>query len=495
MAARSDYALVFAGQSGEFVYEVQAVAKVFIPGVRFALITDGTEPEAAHVIRVSVESNRDALQLQVNVTLHGKRLERVESVSGEVDKQGVEFALCSLLYDVLQTLTGYTPPWGMLTGIRPVRKVIQALDAGMTPEEACRDLQSRYRISDEKMRLALETALVQQPILPHSKREIGLYVSIPFCPTRCSYCSFVSHSMETAYKLIPAYIEKLCEEIRVYGEIIRRYGLTVQSVYIGGGTPTSVTAAQLQTVMQALAEHIDLAGTREYTVEAGRADTITEEKLRVIRDMGATRISVNPQTLQDSVLEAIGRRHTAQQAIDAFQLARALGFDDINMDLIAGLPTDTYEGFADTLRRVMALDPDSITVHTLTLKRSATLYHGAHDPSADIADISRMAELSARELPKGGWRPYYLYRQKNTLGNLENVGYAKPGKENLYNILIMDETQTILAAGCAASTKLVEENGDITRVMNYKFPYEYISRFDLMMEKKREVEDVLGRMR
>ena len=495
MAARSDYALVFAGQSGEFVYEVQAVAKVFIPGVRFALITDGTEPEAAHVIRVSVESNRDALQLQVNVTLHGKRLERLESVSGEVDKQGVEFALCSLLYDVLQTLTGYTPPWGMLTGIRPVRKVIQALDAGMTPEEACRDLQSRYRISDEKMRLALETALVQQPILPHSKREIGLYVSIPFCPTRCSYCSFVSHSMETAYKLIPAYIEKLCEEIRVYGEIIRRYGLTVQSVYIGGGTPTSVTAAQLQTVMQALAEHIDLAGTREYTVEAGRADTITEEKLRVIRDMGATRISVNPQTLQDSVLEAIGRRHTAQQAIDAFQLARALGFDDINMDLIAGLPTDTYEGFADTLRRVMALDPDSITVHTLTLKRSATLYHGAHDPSADIADISRMAELSARELPKGGWRPYYLYRQKNTLGNLENVGYAKPGKENLYNILIMDETQTILAAGCAASTKLVEENGDITRVMNYKFPYEYISRFDLMMEKKREVEDVLGRMR
>ena len=494
MAARSDYALVFAGQSGEFVYEVQAVAKVFIPGVRFALITDGTEPEAAHVIRVSVESNRDALQLQVNVTLHGKRLERSESVSGELDKQGVEFALCSLLYDVLQTLTGYTPPWGMLTGIRPVRKVIQALDAGMTPEEACRDLQSRYRISDEKMRLALETALVQQPILPHSRREIGLYVSIPFCPTRCSYCSFVSHSMETAYKLIPAYIEKLCEEIRVYGEIIRRYGLTVQSVYIGGGTPTSVTAAQLQTVMQALAEHIDLAGAREYTVEAGRADTITEEKLRVIRDMGATRISVNPQTLQDSVLEAIGRRHTAQQAIDAFQLARALGFDDINMDLIAGLPTDTYEGFADTLRRVMALDPDSITVHTLTLKRSATLYHGAHDPSADIADISRMAELSARELPKGGWRPYYLYRQKNTLGNLENVGYAKPGKENLYNILIMDETQTILAAGCAASTKLVEENGDITRVMNYKFPYEYISRFDLMMEKKREVEDVLGRM-
>ena len=494
MAARSDYALVFEGQSGDFAYEVQAVAKVFIPGVRFLLVTDGSEPEAVHVIRVNIETRNGALQLQADVILHGKRLERSESAAKSPDKQEVEFALCRLLYDVLQTLTGYTPPWGMLTGIRPVRKVIQALDAGMTPEEACRSLQSRYRISDEKMRLALETALVQQPILPHSRREIGLYVSIPFCPTRCSYCSFVSHSMETAYKLIPAYIEKLCEEIRVYGELIRRYGLTVQSVYIGGGTPTSITAAQLQTVMAALAKHIELARAREYTVEAGRADTITAEKLRVIREMGATRISVNPQTLQDSVLEAIGRKHTAQQAIDAFQLARSLGFDDINMDLIAGLPTDTYEGFADTLRRVMSLDPDSITVHTLTLKRSASLYNGSHDSSAEIADISRMAELSAQELPKGGWHPYYLYRQKNTLGNLENVGYAKPGKENLYNILIMDETQTILAAGCAASTKLVEENGDITRVMNYKFPYEYIDRFDRMMEKKREVEKVLERM-
>ena len=497
MGQNSDYALVFRGQSNDFAYEVQAIAKIFIPGTRFLIITDGSIPDVANVILTSIENSQESPEkkiCKVNIQLHGQEMTRSIDVPQNLSKEELELALCRLLYDVLQKMTSYMPPWGMLTGIRPVRKVIQALDAGMTPEEACQSLQKRYLISDEKMQLALDTALVQQPILPHSPKEIGLYISIPFCPTRCSYCSFVSHSMDTAYKLIPGYIEKLCEEIKVYGEIIRRFGLQVQSVYIGGGTPTSISAEQLKTVMTAISRHIDIAGAREYTVEAGRADTITEEKLRVIREMGATRISVNPQTLQDSVLEAIGRRHTAQQAIDAFLLARELGFDDINMDLIAGLPTDTFDGFADTLRRVMALEPDSITVHTLTLKRSASLYHGDHDQSAAVSEIARMAALSAKELPGAGWRPYYLYRQKNTLGNLENVGYAKPGKENLYNILIMDETQTILAAGCAASTKLVEPNGDITRVMNYKFPYEYIDRFDQMMEKKREVEEVLRRM-
>lgn len=491
---QQNYALVFSGESACFSYEVQAIAKIFVPGVRFLIVNDGTVPEAAHVIAVRLDTSGDPCQIRVchvDVRLHGKQAQRTECVSQELSKGELEFTLCTMLYEVLQEITGYTPPWGMLTGIRPVRKVIQLLDAGKTPEEAAAYLQETYRVSDEKIRLAVDTAMVQQPILPHSAREIGLYISIPFCPTRCSYCSFVSHSMESAYKLIPAYINKLCEEIAWYGRFIFEHGLKVQSVYIGGGTPTSITAQQLRQVMEAVAKHIDLAGAREYTVEAGRADTITEDKLRVIKELGATRISVNPQTLQDSVLEAIGRRHTAQQAVDAFRLARTLGFDDINMDLIAGLPTDTYEGFADTLRRVMALEPDSITVHTLTIKRSAALYHGEHEESAAIAEIARMAELSAYELPAGGWKPYYLYRQKNTLGNLENVGYAKPGKENLYNILIMDETQTILAAGCAASTKIVSQDGDITRVMNYKFPYEYIDRFDLMMEKKREVEACL----
>ena len=484
----TDYALVFRGHS--FGYEVQAIAKIFIPGVRFLLSENGEVPDVPNCLITEIAQPGDPAQIlicSVDVSLHGKHAARCHTISQAEEHETAEMTLCTLLYEVLQEMTGYTPPWGMLTGIRPVRKVIQLLDAGKTPEEAAAYLQQTYRVSEEKLRLAVETALVQHPILPHRKREIGLYVSIPFCPTRCSYCSFVSHSMESAYQLIPDYITKLCEEIAVYGEIIRDYGLIVQSVYIGGGTPTSITAEQLRQVMEALRTHIDIAHAREYTVEAGRADTITDDKLRVIREMGATRISVNPQTLQDSVLEAVGRRHTAQQAIDAFRLARDMGFDDINMDLIAGLPTDTFAGFSDTLEKVMALAPDSITVHTLTLKRAAALYHTEEKQSADIREIERMAELSARELPAHGYRPYYLYRQKNTLANLENVGYARPGKENLYNILIMDETQTILAAGCAASTKLVDGQGDITRVMNYKFPYEYINRFDSMMEKKQEI--------
>ncbi len=429
-------------------------------------------------------------RLHTEVKLCKKKMaERTAPLPEERSKDAVEYALCSLLYDALHEVSGYTPPWGMLTGVRPVQKVVQLLDAGKTPEEAAAILQEKYRISDDRMKMAADTARVQYPLLPHDPREISFYVSIPFCPTRCSYCSFISQPMDKIEKMVPVYIEKLCEEIAWYGALIRRHGLRVTSVYIGGGTPTAITAEQLRTVMQAIADHIDMTETCEYTVEAGRADTITEDKLRVIREMGAKRISVNPQTMQDSVLEAIGRRHTAQQVVDAFKLARSLGFEDINMDLIAGLPTDTYEGFADTLRQVMELDPDSITVHTLTIKRAGGLYFKDQKwmQNLEISDIERMAALSAELLPAGGWQPYYLYRQKNTRGNLENVGYAKPGKENLYNILIMDETQTILAAGCAASTKLVAPGGDITRVMNYKLPDGYIKQFDTMMEKKHTI--------
>lgn len=482
---KAEYALVFRGHS--FGYEVQAVTKLFIPGVRFLLCEDGQIPDCENWILTEITPS----VIRTEVLLHSVSAAREYPHSGSAEE--LEFSLCRLLFDLLQEITGYTPPWGMLTGIRPVRKVIQALEDGQSPEQTAAFLRKRFLVSEEKIQLAVSTALVQQPILPHSPKQIGLYISIPFCPTRCSYCSFVSHSMDTAARLIPEYVEKLCEELRRVGELMRQFGLIADSVYIGGGTPTAISAEQLRTVMQNVAQNIDLSGTREYTVEAGRPDTITEEKLAVIREMGASRISVNPQTLQDSVLEAIGRRHTAQQAVDAFHLARRMGFDNINMDLIAGLPTDTFAGFSDTLRRVMALDPDSITVHTLTVKRAAALYQEAYSENTAVSEVARMAEYSAGILPENGWRPYYLYRQKNTLGNLENVGYAKPGKENLYNILIMDETQTILGAGCAASTKLIAPDGDISRIMNYKFPFEYISRFDQMMEKKQEIIRTLSR--
>ncbi len=483
MTQNFEYALVF--RNHRFEYEVHAIVKLFVPDVRFQICQDGIIPEGVpNVICTELEDG----MWHTSIQLHGKQREG----SCLVCPGDEEYSLCNLLFFLLREMTGYTPPWGMLTGIRPVRKVVQLMDSGLSADEACERLQERFRICDEKLALAKETALVQYPILPHSRKEIGLYISIPFCPTRCSYCSFVSHSIESAGSLIPAYVEKLCEEIRILGEMIRRHDLSVQSVYIGGGTPTTLTAPQLRMLMEAIAQNIDIAGAREYTVEAGRPDTITEDKLRVIRELGATRISVNPQTLQDSVLEAIGRKHTVQQTIDAFLLARTLGFDDINMDLIAGLPTDTYEGFCDTLERVMALAPDSITVHTLTLKRAAELYGTTHAERVHM--VESMVDFSTAALAQHGYRPYYMYRQKNTIGNLENIGYAKPGKENLYNILIMDETQTILGAGCGASNKLVEENGRITRVHNYKFPYEYIQQFEKLMEKKRTIEEILIRM-
>ncbi len=483
-----NYALIFRGHN--FEYEVQAVAKIFIPGVRFQLCREQDAPETENWILT--ELNPVQNRMQVKIRLHGMQYE--DSLPAVPETAEQEFQLCRMLWQGLQKLTGYQPPWGMLTGIRPVRKVLDALGQGMPPGQVCEMLKQKYQISDRKIKLALDTALVQQAVLPHSPREIGLYLSIPFCPTRCSYCSFVSHSVASAKNLIPEYVQKLCEEIKILGNLIQNYALSVQSVYIGGGTPTAVSAGQLRQIMQTVQEFINLEHIREYTVEAGRPDTMTEEKLQVIREMQADRISVNPQTLRNSVLQKTGRCHTAEQAVEAFRLARKLGFANINMDLIAGLPSDTEQGFADTLRKVMELHPESITVHTLTVKRAGNLYHDTAYQKIEIPAVEKMTELSARLLPAAGWRPYYLYRQKNTVGNLENVGYALPGKENLYNILIMDDRQTILGAGCGASSKIILPGQKITRVMNYKFPYEYIGRFDELMAKKEQIAQELEKL-
>ncbi len=482
------YALIFRGH--DFEYEVQAIAKIFISGVRFELCHGGEVSHAENQILTEYENS----VFHVKIILQGKIYQKSSPASEKKSEQ--EFQLCEMLYQGLQELTGYQPPWGMLTGIRPVRKVLDELEQGKTPEQACKELKQKYQISDRKLQLALGTALVQKNILPHHLKEIGLYVAIPFCPTRCSYCSFVSHSVESAKNLIPEYVEKLCEEIRILGNLIRKYALSVQSIYFGGGTPTAIPAEQLKKIMQAVQEYIDMSHVREYTVEAGRADTITKENLQVILDGKADRISVNPQTLQDSVLKEIGRCHTAQQVMKAFSLAREMGFTNINMDLIAGLPTDTIEGFSDTLQKVLFLNPESITVHTLTMKRAGKLYHDEQyqQQKTDISLVERMTELSASLLPKYHYQPYYLYRQKNTLGNLENVGYAKSGKENLYNMLIMDDRQTILGAGCAASSKIITPEGNLTRVVNYKFPYEYLHRFDELMQKKNQIAAELEKL-
>lgn len=469
----------------DFKYETEATVKLFFPAMRFAFCTEDA-PCTGDFIRTVFTEDR----ILVETSLSGVFRRREAPLSPDGDKHAAEHALCRTLYAHLTEATGVTPPWGMLTGIRPVRMLTAAVEQGSTLEQAAAHMQQTYLVSEKKLALAKATARVQLPLLQGLAPDaISLYISIPFCPSRCSYCSFVSHSIAEAGELIPAYVDCLCREIRIYGELIRTLHLKLDTVYIGGGTPTAISAQQLAQIMDTLQSSMHLDGIREYTVEAGRADTITREKLEVIRRYGADRISINPQTLNDAVLRAIGRKHTAQQAVDAFLLARSMGFDNINMDLIAGLPQDTPDSFRNTLDRVIALEPESVTVHTLTLKRAADLYAQGERQIANPA--AAMVDYSSSRLPAQGYQPYYLYRQKNTLENLENVGYAKPGYESLYNILIMDETQTIFGAGCGASTKLVCPEGKITRIRNYKFPYEYIGQFDALMEKKEQIRRIM----
>lgn len=468
-----------------FKYETEAVLKLFLPIVTFDFLFE-EYPESGDFCLIRRETCEDGYLLSVSVKLGEAEETRTENRNGDFDRKEDEAALCTMLYLIMKKLTGTTPAWGMVTGIRPVKKVNELMERGFDKAEIFSALKEKYYVSDEKLELAYRTAVTQSDALKAlDKRSYSLYVSIPFCPSRCSYCSFVSHSIESAgaKKLLPDYVKKLCEEIALTAETAKELDLRLDTVYIGGGTPTALSAEQLAEVMSAVKKNFDISKIREYTVEAGRSDTITEKKLEIIRDFGATRISVNPQTMNDSVLEAIGRRHTAKDVTNAFETARRLGFGNINMDVIAGLPSDTPESFSQTIETLCGLDPESITIHTLTVKRSSALF--SEEELRVDSRVSEMVDFGQRYLLDAGYLPYYLYRQKNTVENLENVGFSKAGYECLYNIYIMEEAQTILAAGAGGSTKLVNtETGKIERLFNYKFPYEYISRYDKMIAKK-----------
>ena len=478
--------ICFFGNS--FKYETEAVMKLFLPLMTFDFLFEEYPSEDGDTCAVKrIKSlNRDGYMLSVSVLLGGEKREKFSEISGEFSDTEDEAELCRLLFRIMQELTGTTPPWGCLTGIRPVKKVNKLLDEGHKKDEIFSILKKEYFVSDEKLELAYQTALAQEGALKAlDKRSYSLYISVPFCPSRCSYCSFVSHSIEKpeAKKLIDPYVRKLCEEIKELSLIAAQLDLRLDTIYIGGGTPSALSAEQLEAVMDSVKKSFDISKTREYNVEAGRPDTITEKKLEIIRNFGATRISVNPQTMNDNVLKAIGRRHTAEDAAEAFRAARRLGFDNINMDTIAGLPTDTLDGFRHTIETLCRLDPESITIHTLTVKRASRLFSEQEKASDSCA--GEMVSFGQKKLLETGYIPYYLYRQKNTVENLENVGFAKQGCQCLYNIYIMEEAQTILAAGAAGSTKLVNtDTGKIERIFNYKFPYEYISEYDRMMEKK-----------
>ncbi|MBR7133260.1 MAG: coproporphyrinogen dehydrogenase HemZ [Clostridia bacterium] len=474
-----------------FRYELEKLVRIFFPFEKIEISTSADSEDNYALTELSeTESGCFAL---ARLKILGKSLEKslaVDLCATDYDKE-CELKLAIALYECFVEATGYTPGWGILTGVRPA-KLFSRFSHEIGNEAAEQYFKNIFRVSDKKVSLCRATFAGEDKIISLSdKNSFSLYISIPFCPTRCSYCSFVSHSVEQAKKLIPAYVDLLCKELEETAKIARAFSLKLETVYIGGGTPTAVSAEQLNKIMSAVATYFDLSGVREYTVEAGRPDTVTEEKLKVIKQNGATRISINPQTMNDGVLQAIGRKHTAAQTTEAFNLARSLSFDNINMDLIAGLPTDTLESFSHTVGDVLALNPESVTVHALSMKRSSTLNLKGDIPEAEIGEIAaQMVDFARDKLSEAGIVPYYMYRQSKTVGNLENVGYSKAGYECLYNVYIMDETHTILACGASAVTKLREPDGDyIERIFNFKYPYEYINQFDEILSRKSGVRE------
>ncbi len=383
-------------------------------------------------------------------------------------------------------------PWGVMSGIRPAKNVREFLESGIKKDELMPMLSKLYEVEPEKAQLAMTVAENEKEILKKAKPDsVSIYVGIPFCPTRCLYCSFVSTDVRVSGKYMDEYLKLLLVEIDKTAEIIKCAGKRVQNIYIGGGTPTTLSAEQLFLLLDKLKSLIPPEGLDEFTLEAGRPDTITAEKLISAKKGGVTRISINPQTMNGKTLVRVGRAHTPQMAVDSFRMARDAGFDNINMDLIAGLPGENLEDFIYTVDKVSELDPENITVHSMCIKKSADFRFSGEELAAGRL-MNSMLSYAQNKMKETGRVPYYMYRQKNISGNLENVGYSKPGYMSFYNINIMEETQTIIAVGCGGSTKVVKD-GRISRIFNFKDPKTYIDRFDEILGKKDEVLELMGR--
>ncbi|MBQ9768323.1 MAG: coproporphyrinogen dehydrogenase HemZ [Lachnospiraceae bacterium] len=390
------------------------------------------------------------------------------------------------VYRMLSAETGKELPWGTLTGVRPVKQVLERLGAGESPESIDAFLQKEYYCSKEKRNLSLAVAAKEKELLTELdyKNSYSLYLGIPFCPTTCLYCSFTSYPLERFGHQTGAYVEALKREIAASADLLSEKRLA--TIYFGGGTPTALSVEELRDVIRTVKEYFPTKEAAEWTVEAGRPDTITTEKLQMLFEEGITRISINPQTMNQKTLDVIGRRHTVEQIVEAYEAARNVGFTNINMDLILGLTGENAEDVEETLRRIGELAPDSVTVHTLALKRAARLnIEKEQYRDKGAVQVSDMLNASVRFAKEHGYEPYYLYRQKNMEENLENVGYARKGAEGLYNILIMEEKQTIVALGAGASTKAVYLDGRIERCENVKDVTNYIARIDEMIERKR----------
>lgn len=458
---------------------IQTLCMIFFPGAKFA--QDEIVTEDTPVVTVITRSEEDKIyafaRIQVGAQVVSE--EFTQPIKDGDEKRAGKIAVGKAVFKAGESFFGYTPAWGILTGIRPAKISRQLYESlGGSEFHVKKALRHEYFLNPKKAALLNAVTVNEQRIIQSlTPNSCSLYISIPFCPTRCAYCSFVSYATKKLQSLIPEYLARLLQDIDMVFAIIREKGLKLTTVYIGGGTPTTLTAEQLGMIFDKIAEHVDPASLDEFTCEAGRPDTITEEKVRLMIDAGVSRMSINPQTLNDEVLLRIGRRHTSEDFFKAYDIARSLGIQYINTDLIAGLPGDSYRSFSKSVDTILKMRPDNLTIHTFCIKKSADFAAGSGLGNYAISggEAQKSVDYSQVKAKLAGYLPYYIYRQKNTVGNLENVGFSLPGAEGIYNVLIMEELQHIFAVGAGSVTKLVSRPAaKIERYFMPKYPFEYL---------------------
>ncbi len=492
-------------------YYVQTLCMVFFPGATFGENEVAGEGVPEVAVDVYPDKNGEAVSAYISIKLNDKLCEATETVY--LDEE-VTFgthesvAVGRAAFAAGKELLGHTPPWGILTGIRPAKVAGGLLRSGKGILKAKKIMRDEYFLNPQKAALAVSVASAEYKLTKKMPKDTcSLYISIPFCPSRCAYCSFVSYTTKRLLSMVDEYLLVLIEELRETFDVIKRLGMTLTTIYIGGGTPTTLTAEQLELLLSEIDSHIDVSSLLEFTLEAGRPDTITKEKLAVAKAHGVTRISVNPQTLSDDILREIGRHHTVEDFYRAYELARESGIRDINVDLIAGLPGDDFKNFSETVDKIIELAPTNITVHTFCVKKASdALRNNSSIYSLSGGDAAKSVSYSQLKTKFAGYKPYYMYRQKNTVGNLENVGFSLEGHEGLYNIYMMEELQTIFAVGAGAVTKLVKHSDTdptdtkIKRIFRPKYPYEYLrlaeenkdSPDTSLIRDKQEIFDFFG---
>lgn len=481
-------------------YYVQTLCMIFFPGEKFSEDQGAeTDGEAVPELSLTLEENDDGVRVFAELSLDEKfsSCEKIYPVRDDITQDRLKkIAVGDAILSVCGEVIGYRPSWGMLVGVRPSKVATEMLESGMSKTRVKKTLVSDYFVIPKKASLATEVALNEAEFVKSAdSRECSVYISIPFCPTRCAYCSFVSYTSKKLLSIIPDYLTALIDEINRTFSLISELGLKVKTVYIGGGTPTILDETQLDLLLHSVERNIDTSTLAEYTLEAGRPDTITDGKMRIAYKRGVTRISVNPQTLNDDVLKMIGRSHTADDFLRAYEIARNSGIKIINTDVIAGLPGDKFSSFAASYDKIVSLRPENLTVHTFSVKKASDfLKNSSHIYSVRGGDVGKCIDYSQITAQHEGYQPYYMYRQKNTVGNYENVGFALDGYKGLYNIYMMEEIHSIFACGAGAVSKFVDylpKDGSprvIERFFNPKYPYEYLSdnKTDKKIEAARE---------